>query len=251
MPARNDGSASSSSIRLANDERVAVVDEEPGATVVDQASGGRPPRRPPPGSRRPSTRARRDRRTPSAMARRRRPRRGSRSTARDGAVAARTAPGRRDPAPRSATRPSRARRGPSRPEGPPDHHQPGIAPVIGRGQRAHRDVEALERLDPADEEQHRLVAQAERTAGAPLVAGREERVVHAGRDELDPIGRRAVVVDEIVGLDRVGGGDGVGAPDDRGLGVGPLVPARDRPRLGLHPGEGVEGATPAAGRARA
>ncbi len=112
-----------------------------------------------------------------------------------------------------------------------------------RGQRAHGDVHPLQRLDPPDEQQHRLRTQPqpERAAGPHPVPGREEGVLDAGRHDLHPARRVAVVPPELALLLRAAHADGVGTADDlhlgqlppRGLGVTPL---------GLHPGQGVEGA---------
>ena len=125
--------------------------------------------------------------------------------------------------------------------GPADHDQRGVGPAK-RGEGAHRDVEALERLDATDEEQHRTVAEREVGEGAPgpgPVAGREEGVVDAGRHDLDARRVGAVEPHELVGLGRAVGEDGVGAADD--LGLGPTRrPGLGVAGLGLHPGEGVE-----------
>ena len=55
--------------------------------------------------------------------------------------------------------------------GPADHHERGVGPAE-RGQGPHRDVEALERLDAADEQEHRAVAEVE---VAPARRGRPAR----------------------------------------------------------------------------
>ena len=56
--------------------------------------------------------------------------------------------------------------------GPADHHEPGVGPAE-RGEGPDRDVEALERLDAADEQEHRAVAEVEVVQrGAGAVAGR-------------------------------------------------------------------------------
>ena len=109
-------------------------------------------------------------------------------------------------------------------------------------QRPHRHVDALERLDAPDEQQHGVVVETERgegLAGAALVAGREEGVVDTGRHDLDALGTGAVERDELGRLGRAGGEDGVGAGDDLRLGLDP--PGRlGIARLGLDPGERVE-----------
>jgi hypothetical protein len=68
---------------------------------------------------------------------------------------------------------------PAGPLVPPTTTSTGVV-AVELGERPHRDVEALERLDAADEQQHRVVAEAEGRAGAGAVAGREEGVVDAG-----------------------------------------------------------------------
>ena len=108
------------------------------------------------------------------------------------------------------------------------------------GQRPHRDVGCLQRLDAADEQQHRRVdGQVERTAGATAFAGREERVLDAGRDDLDATLRVAVQAAELALLLGAADADGVGAGDDLVLGavapLGLVVAA-----LGLHLGQRVE-----------
>ena len=100
-----------------------------------------------------------------------------------------------------------------------------------RGERADGDVDALERLDATDEQQHRPVAEVEvgqRGAGAGAVAGREEGVVDAGRHDLDPVGLGAVEADELRLLGQARRRDGVGAADDLGLGLAPASRARGR-----------------------
>ena len=102
-----------------------------------------------------------------------------------------------------------------------------------------RDRGAFERLDATDEQQHRLVAETQRLASTDLVAGREERVVDAGRHHLDPRRLGVVVVLELIGLGPRVGDDDVAAPDDLGLGVD--APLRlGITGVGLDPGEGVE-----------
>ena len=120
-----------------------------------------------------------------------------------------------------------------------DSHEHRVG-VLELGEGGHRHVEALQRLDPADEEQHRVVAEAERTAGTGAVAGREERVVDTGWHDLDAGGIGAVEVAELFGLggavreDRVATADHRRLRLDTPLGFGV---AGDR----LHPSEGVEG----------
>src|SRR5205807_5947000 len=56
------------------------------------------------------------------------------------------------------------------PTGPADDHEHG-APVVEERQRLHRDVDAFERLDAADEQQGRAIAEPERGARRCAVAG--------------------------------------------------------------------------------
>ena len=125
--------------------------------------------------------------------------------------------------------------------GAADDDERGVGPAE-RGQRAHGDVEALQRLDAPDEQEHGAVAEVEvvqRGAGAVAGAGREEGVVDAGRDELDAAAVGAVEALELVGLGLAGGEDGVGAADHVGLGAHPAL-GLGIAGLGLHPGERVE-----------
>jgi hypothetical protein len=124
---------------------------------------------------------------------------------------------------------------------PAHHDEPRLGPVE-RGQRADGDVEALQRLDAADEEEHRSVTEVEvleRGARALPVPGGEERVVHTGRDQLDARRIGAVEPDELIGLGDAGREDGVRAPDHLGLGPDAAL-GHPVARLRLHPGEGVE-----------
>jgi hypothetical protein len=120
-----------------------------------------------------------------------------------------------------------------------DDDQRGVL-ALDAGQHVDSHPEALEGLDPADEQQHRLLPQSEGAAGPPLVARREEGVVHAGRHDLDAIGRGVVEDGQLALLGGAGGADHVRAPDDRGLGLGPAL-GLGVTVLGLDPGEGVEG----------
>ena len=129
---------------------------------------------------------------------------------------------------------------PSRAAGPADDHEHG-GRVVELGQRLDGDVEALERLDPADEQQHRPVERAqvgERGAGPGPVAGREERVDDARRHDLDPGRVGAVEPLELGGLGRAVGEDGVRAADrprasasTRRCGSGSPVSALTRARV--------------------
>ncbi len=113
------------------------------------------------------------------------------------------------------------------------------------GQGLDRHVSALERLDPADEEEQ---PPGERQPeGAPRlgpVPRSEERVVDARRDDADAAWLAAVERDDLFGLDAARRQDSVGAFDDGRLGLG--APVRHvgldlfGHRLGLHPIKGVE-----------
>ena len=129
---------------------------------------------------------------------------------------------------------------PSGPLGPPTTTSCACWPTQ-LGQRADGDVETLERLDAADEQQHRRSVEPvpERRAGPEAVAGREEGVDHAGRDDLDAVGRRAVERHELLRLGRARRGDRVGAIHDLGLGLDPAL-GLGVAGLGLHPGQRVE-----------
>jgi hypothetical protein len=74
----------------------------------------------------------------------------------------------------------------------PDDHQavgPPVADGLQLGQGLDGGVGALERLDPADEEEEPAVErEPEGPAGLGPVAGTEEGVVHAERDDADAPG---------------------------------------------------------------
>ena len=157
---------------------------------------------------------------------RRRRRRGSRSTGCGAAGAARSAPGRRGRARRSRARSFSTSASPSAPLARPRPR----STASGRSsaaERPHRDVDALERLDAADEQQHRVVAETEGLAGA--AAGRRARRRRARRrgrrSRCARAGRRTAGVN-CVGLLRAAHADGVGAADD--LRLGPLPPSGSR-----------------------
>ncbi len=107
-------------------------------------------------------------------------------------------------------------------------------------ERLDGHVEALERLDPSDEEHHRRVVETDCTPRSAAVARGEESMIDPEGDHLDAIGVGPVQVDELEGFHRGGRADGVAAPHHRRLGLDPpegLVVAG----LRLDPGEGMEG----------
>ena len=120
-----------------------------------------------------------------------------------------------------------------------DDQQEGVGSAE-RVQRPDRHVGPLQRLDPTDEQDHRHVGRADRAQpGAALVARREEGVLDAGRDDLDPTLRVAVQPAELLLLLDAADADGVGAVDQ--LGLGAVAPAGFRvAALGLDPGQRVE-----------
>ena len=111
------------------------------------------------------------------------------------------------------------------PAGPTHHDERGVRSTEG-GQRPDGDIDALEGLDPADEQQHRRIAhlttQIDRAPGAHPIAGREEGVLHPGRHDLDATRGVAVVATELALLLGAAHADGVGAADD--LHLGQLAP---------------------------
>src|SRR5579884_139119 len=83
------------------------------------------------------------------------------------------------------------------------HDEEQRAWVVERGERLDREVRTLQRLDAPDEQEHPPVTDAERVArtrAVGVVAGREQLVVDAGRDDLHALGVRGVEVDELVAL---------------------------------------------------
>ena len=60
--------------------------------------------------------------------------------------------------------------------------------VVERGEAADREADALERLDATDEQDHAPTVEPEAVPRRGAIAGREHRVVDAGRDDLDAIG---------------------------------------------------------------
>ncbi len=112
--------------------------------------------------------------------------------------------------------------------------------VAELGERAHGDLDALERLDPTDEHQQWRIAEPEGAAGCRLVARGEQGVFDAGRDDLDPVGLGAVEALELAALGEAVGGDHVAAADHLGLGVDATLRFGVAGH-GLHASEGVEG----------
>ena len=123
--------------------------------------------------------------------------------------------------------------------GTADDQQQRIGAVELR-QRPHRDIGCLQGLDATDEEQHRCVQrQIERTTRAAALAGREERVLDAGCDDLDATLRVAVEPAELAFLFGAADADGVGTADD--LVLGAMPPLRfEVAALRFHLGQRVE-----------
>ena len=117
------------------------------------------------------------------------------------------------------------------PAGAADDQQQRVGP-IQLGERPHGDIGALQRLDATDEQQHRRHRWAGRARCVPRrVAGREEGVLDARRDDLDLAGRLAVQPAELALLLGAADADRVGAADDLGLGTfAPLRLESRRPR---------------------
>ena len=121
-----------------------------------------------------------------------------------------------------------------------DHQEQGIR-ATQFGERTHRDIDALERLDPAHEQEHGTARQAERVAGTAGVAGGEEGMLHSGGHDLDAAPGVAVEATELRFLFAAADADGVRAVDD--LCLGTIAPFRLRiAAFGLDPRQGVEGA---------
>ena len=103
--------------------------------------------------------------------------------------------------------------------GSPAHdQQPGIA-GLEAPKRLDRHIDSLERLDSADEQQHRLVTEPEGSTSAGSATGREESVIDSRRDDLDATGIGTVELDELTRLGLGVGRDHVGAPHHLGLGI--------------------------------
>ena len=96
------------------------------------------------------------------------------------------------------------------------------APHVGTEstQGLHRQIEPLQRLHPPDEQQDRFTAETQGHPGALGIAGREQGVLDARRDDLDPVGRCFVQADELLGLRRSRGADHVRARHHLLLGTG-------------------------------
>ena len=99
-----------------------------------------------------------------------------------------------------------------------DDHERGAVLVEHLGQRAHREVGALQRLDATDEQQRpaRRGGRACRRAAARS-PGENTVVVDAGRDDLDALGIGAVVAHELVVLLVRRRDDEIGAAHDLGF----------------------------------
>ncbi len=120
-----------------------------------------------------------------------------------------------------------------------DDHQRELR-VVERGERADREVGALQPLDPPDEQQHPRRVDAEPLARRVAVAGKEDVVVDAGRHDFDAIERGVVQRCELRALVVRRREHQVGARDhfvlDPRAVLGVVVDAG----FGLHPGERVE-----------
>ena len=96
-----------------------------------------------------------------------------------------------------------------------DHDERGAA-IVERGQRADGDVDALERLDPTDEQQQRPVFEPEAfTQPRTFAATRtEHRMVDAGWHDLDARRLRAIELRELQTFLRSRSEHQIGAVDD-------------------------------------
>ena len=83
-----------------------------------------------------------------------------------------------------------------------------------------REVDALERLDPSDEQQHGMCVEAERAAGSHPIAGREQGAIDALRNDHDPLRIGAVVAHELLAFLVGCRDDEIGAPYDLGFDPG-------------------------------
>src|SRR5207249_3466619 len=72
-----------------------------------------------------------------------------------------------------------------------------VVPVAKQGESANRDLDALQTLEPADEEEQALRAVADLAPGLCAVDGLEHREVDAWRDDEDALGVRSVLVDKV------------------------------------------------------
>ena len=80
----------------------------------------------------------------------------------------------------------------------PTHHEERGARCVEPGERFDREVDALERLDAPDEQEHGMGVEPQRAARLGLVARREEGGVDTLRDDDDPFGIGAVIADQLV-----------------------------------------------------
>ena len=131
----------------------------------------------------------------------------------------------------------------------PDDHQ--VVRLAARGAELGQGLDggigALERLDPADEEEEPPIErEPEGPAGLRAVARPEEGVVDPEGDDADAARVGAVERGDLLGLHAARRQHGVRAVDDRRLGLGPPVGHVGLDlfghRLGLDPIQGVEGA---------
>ena len=101
-----------------------------------------------------------------------------------------------------------------------DEHLDGRGEV-DEGGGADEDVEALERLQTADEEGEGTAAESQRAAGGGTVAGPEALQIDAAGHDADAVGVGAVELHEEALLMRGGADQAVGAGDDLALRVDP------------------------------
>ena len=119
-----------------------------------------------------------------------------------------------------------------------DQHRPGI---IERGQAPNGQVRALQRLDPAREEQHPSGVDPQSGPGRVAVAREEHGVIDPGGDDLDAGRIAGVELGELAALLDGRGQHEVGAGDDLVFDHGALRRVVIDPGVGLHPGQRVEG----------
>jgi hypothetical protein len=108
------------------------------------------------------------------------------------------------------------------------------------GKRSDRHVRALERLDPANEQNEGTVdIKANRVTGSFAGARRKESAFDAGRNDLDAASRIAVQPTKLLFLFCTTDANAVGALDD--LGFGPVTPKWLRvATFSFHTSKGVE-----------
>jgi len=121
------------------------------------------------------------------------------------------------------------------------HDEENRVGVVQCCQGADRDIEPFQRLDATDEQEHRVLepAQAERGTSPAAVARREERMIDAGRDDLDAVGHRPVQALELRTLLAIRRQNHVAATDDIGFSARPAV-GLGFEVLGLDAGKRVE-----------